>query len=283
MAENLISEGDTMDIEFEIESGTRLVKIPVHVNGYGPFQFVFDTGASTTTLTKSLAEKLGISTYKREQSDARGLGSGIPTEYAIATIGIGPLTFNEDEVYVLDLNAMLQGAGKRDGVIGHSTLKHCILSLNYSRKKLCIDKDRFSDNDSTDSIIWSPFEYIKDSHLIGVPVVVNGCGPFDFVLDTGAGNTVLTPDFATNIGASAEPINGIARGLGGDVELKIASLDSISIGSQRLEKSTATVIDLSRVSPKGNLIENGIIGFDFLKSLEIIIDYPRMQFALLTS
>jgi len=268
-----------VEVEIDIESGTRLVKIPVSVNSRGPYSFNFDTGASTTTLSKKLADSLGISTYQSERADARGLGGGIPTEFAKAAIEIGLLKFREDEVYVIDLDAMLPGAGNRDGVLGHSTLKHCIVALSYPQQTLRIGKNGHETLKSTNEINWSRFEYINNSHLVGVPVRINGLGPFQFVLDTGAGNTVITPKLAESIDVHAEPVPGIARGLGGDVALELASLESIKVDSIELQSSQVAVIDLSKVSPKGNLIEYGILGFDFLKNLEIHIDYPRQQYS----
>lgn len=268
-----------MEIEISIESGTRLVKVPVFVNGRGPFSFTLDTGASTTTLSKKLVNDLGILSYQSEKSDARGLGGAITTEFAKASIGIGSMKFDEDEVYVLDLDTMLCGTGKHDGVLGHSTLKHCRIALSYSRKTLQIGTNGYDSSSASDENKWHEFEYIRGSHLIGVPVYINNHGPFHFVLDTGAGNTVITPKLADIIDVQVEPVPGIARGLGGDVELKIASLESISVNSVRLESSQVAVIDLQNVSPKGDLIEYGILGFDFLKNLETLIDYPRNLYA----
>ena len=265
-----------MQAEIEIEEGTGLVRMPVSVNDEGPFFFDFDTGASTTTLSTSLAELLGISTYKRDRADARGLGGGVPTDFARASLKIGELVFEEDEVFVLDINKMLR-CGERDGVLGHSTLKACTLSIDYPYKTIRISNDGSNQSDS--EISWSQFDYIQDTHLIGLPVTINEQGPFDFVLDTGAGNTVITPELANTLGLDLISIEGIARGIGGDVELKMANLDYLSTGEIRLNSPQVAVVDLTKVSPKGNLIQNGIIGFDFLRNLETIIDYPRKQIA----
>jgi hypothetical protein len=64
--------------------------------------------------------------------------------------------------------------------------------------------------------------------LVGIPTYVNEQGHFDFVLDTSAGNTVITPKLANSIGVQTMSVSGIARGLGGDIKLKMASLESIS-------------------------------------------------------
>ncbi len=266
-----------MEIEVKIEIGTRLVKVPVKVNSHGPFTFDLDTGASTTTLTPQLAESLGITIRKGKRPEARGIGGGIPTEYADVAIGVGSLEFEKDEVYILDVNALLKSTGGRDGVLGYTTLKHCIMSLSYNKQLFKLNKT--DSKIQGNGIDWSPFEYIKESHLVGIPVHINGQGPFSFVVDTGAGNTVITPKLAKMLGIEALAVPGIARGIGGDIELKLGAVESLSVGSSKITNSQVVVLDLSKVSPKGCLIENGIIGFDFLKNFETIIDYPNKQFS----
>ncbi|MFW9788217.1 MAG: aspartyl protease family protein [Candidatus Thorarchaeota archaeon] len=263
-----------METEVEIDSGTRLVKVPVTVNGRGPFTFDLDTGASTTTITPQLAESLGIPTRTGAQSEARGIGGGIPVKYADATIGVGSLEFDEDEVYVLDVNALLKASGGREGVLGFTTLRHCTMSLNYNEKLFKLHKGI-----SERKLNWISFKFIKDSHLVGVPVHINDKGPFDFVLDTGAGNTVITPELATRIGLDPKPGWGIARGIGGDYELMLTEVQKLAVGNAEISHTSAVVLDLSKVSPKGKLIEHGILGFDFLNRFETVIDYPRKRLA----
>jgi len=48
--------------------------------------------------------------------------------------------------------------------------------------------------------------------LILLPVSVNGQGPFEFILDTGAGTSLLSPELAQKIGATSFPRNPARRG-----------------------------------------------------------------------
>ena len=261
-----------MEFEAKIETNGNLVKVPVSVNSQGPFAFTLDTGASTTTLSKKLAEQLNIKTHKSDYPDARGIGGGIPTEFADVSISLGPLVFEKDEVYVLDLESIMRSVGNHDGVLGHTTLKHCTMSLSYNKKTIKLKKGSSSLN-----LDWSQFKYIEDSHLVGVPVYINGKGPHTFVLDTGAGNSVITPELAESLGIKAQQVPGIARGIGGDVQLQLAPIENLSIGSAQIMNTQLVVLDLSRVSPRGKLIKNGIIGYDFLRNFESVIDYPQQR------
>lgn len=263
-----------MEFEVEVNTSTSIVRVPVSVNGEGPFEFDLDTGASTTTLSKKLAEQLEIQTRDGDRPEARGIGGGIPTKYADVSISLGSLEFDKDEVYVLDFDAIMQSTFNRNGVLGYTTLKHCTMSLSYTNRRFKLTK-----GNSLLDLKWNPYNYIKDSHLVGVPVHINGRGPYDFVLDTGAGNTVVTPKLASALDLDPLLVDGIARGVGGDIQLEIAAVDELSVGEAKITDSKAVVIDISKVSSKGGLIENGIIGYDFLKNFETVIDYPKQRFS----
>ena len=267
-----------MEVEIQIEDSTNLVKVPVYVNQRGPFAFTFDIGASTTTLSSQLAERLGIQTYDGHKKEAMGVGGGIPTKFAaVDSIAIGSMVFKNEEVYVLNLDLALRGCGKHDGVIGHSTLKSCRFSLSYEKQRLKLQEGNSSMGDERREKDWYPFEYIDNTHLIRAPVYINGRGPFDFVIDTGAGSSVITPELAKSLNLRTEPVNGIARGIGGDVKLELVSLDHFSLGSFVQEGMQVAVVDLASVSPRGRLIENGIVGSDILHRLELTVDYPMKQ------
>ena len=210
--------------------------------------------------------------YKRQ----RGVGGGIPVKYADVEIGIGDLEFEKDEVYVLDFDAIFRGMGSRDGAFGFTTLKHCTMSLSYSNECFKLHKGK-----SQRDLDWIPFEYVNDSHLIGLPVHINGKGPYTFALDTGAGGTVMDPALAKELDFDVQAMEGIARGLGGDVQLQMAKANSLSVGDAKITDNQVVVIDSSKVSPKGKLIENGIVGYDFLRNFETVIDYPSKRISFI--
>jgi Aspartyl protease len=52
--------GTSIPVRVTIDHGATLVMVPIKVNGRGPFQFILDTGASTSTLDQSLMRKLQL-------------------------------------------------------------------------------------------------------------------------------------------------------------------------------------------------------------------------------
>ncbi|MFW9963962.1 MAG: aspartyl protease family protein [Candidatus Sifarchaeia archaeon] len=272
-----------MKIKLGEESGHP--HIPVMINGKGPFTFVLDTGASVSTLSKSLAEELGISTYEGDKKKAAGVGGKIiPIQTArLDTLEIGTLSLKDEEVGVMDFQAC-----GTSGVIGYSTLKDYTMRLHYGSLDLTLEKR--NGGDPKDSLDWISFKYLQDSHLIGVPVHINNHGPFDFILDTGSSGNVMTPLNAKEIGvpdmSSAEPIEGQGcsggecSGVGGTVRGYAVKVGKLAIGSAELNDTLMGVIDLAVVSPDGKKIDYGIIGYPFLKNYELVIDYPEKKLAL---
>jgi predicted aspartyl protease len=266
--------------------------VPVRINGKGPSIFVLDTGASVTTISSSLVEELGISTFEGEKKKARGVGGNeVPVKTAkLESIDIGSLQLRDEEVGVIDFAKAMgsTGCGPTAGVIGHSVLKNFRVRVHYGALQFGLEES--NGNPSLDSLEWVPFKYLMDSHLVGVPVHINGKGPFDHILDTGSSGNVMTPSVASEIGVSDQLAEGSMEasgcsgsecvGVGGKVMGYGAMVRSLSIGSAELSDTIMAVIDLGVVSPDGKRIDYGIIGYPFLKDYELIIDYPSQKLAL---
>lgn len=284
-----------MHIKFEIGSGSGHPHVPVFVNNKGPFTFTLDTGATATTISRAMAEGLGIATYSGDRKFAAGVGGGrFPVEYAkVDRLQIGTEILENEEVMVIDFDSAFGCGGFTPGVIGHSLLKRYRLSVNYPSRTLRLQKPdgRGSRNDG--HVLWHEFEYAEDSHLVGVPTFINGQGPFHLVVDTGSSGTVITPRVAERlnlsgkqaaaqlkvVSPSSEGCTNGCQGVGGFAQGYAVQLESISVASVTQEKPMVGVIDLSVISPRGEVIHDGIIGYPFMKDLELVIDYPNKRFA----
>ncbi|NHJ13528.1 MAG: hypothetical protein EAX95_07610 [Candidatus Thorarchaeota archaeon] len=281
-----------MKIDFELDSCSGHVHIPVMVNGSGPYLFTLDTGAGMTTISKSLAESLGIKTYKGERAKAGGAGGRlIPVEEAkLDSLSIGTMEFSSQKVAVIDREKRrkaLQGAnGFPDGVIGHSLLKDYQLSINYRERTILLD----GSGSERDGFNWTPFGYLEDTHLVLVPTKINGAGPFGLVLDTGSGGNIIPPKLASELGLmetkhttpsiTASCSEADCIGVGGRVRGFATQIEELSVGSVSRNDVMFAVIDLNVISPAGNKLEFGIVGYPFLKDFELILDYPNQRFAL---
>ena len=108
--------------------------------------------------------------------------------------------------------------------------------------------------------------------LILVPVQVNDRGPFDFILDTGAGTSLLSLELAARLGVK---VTGLKEGqtVGGKVSVSLAKVESVAVGDAKLEDIDVAVVDLSHLGKTVGAAIEGDIGYNFLKHFRITIDY----------
>ncbi len=263
--------------------------VPVMINDQGPFTFALDTGASATTISKSLADQLGIPTYAGKKAKASGIGGNqISVQAArLESFDVGSISFHDEEVGVIDLDAIF-GSECKFGVIGYTTLRDYMIRVHYG--VLEFKMQRSNGESDSDNVEWMPFKLLMNSHLVGVPVYINGKGPFDHILDTGSSGNVMTPAVASAIGVTDAMPEGLieATGCSGGECVGVAGravgygamVRSITIGSAELNDAVMGVIDLGVVTPEGEKIDYGIIGYPFLKDYELTLDYPNHRFAL---
>ena len=79
--------------------------------------------------------------------------------------------------------------------------------------------------------------------LILLPVRVNGRGPFEFILDTGAGTSLLSSELAAQL---AVKIIGSKDGqsAGGKVAVSLAKVDSLAVAETKVEDVDVGIVDL---------------------------------------
>src|SRR5205085_11082323 len=111
--------------------------------------------------------------------------------------------------------------------------------------------------------------------LILVPASVNGDGPHEFILDTGAGLSLLTPELAEHLGVKAtESKEGM--GAGGKVTISLGVAESLSIGQARIESVQVGITDeVKRIGAAIGAMVDGDIGYDYLKNFRLTIDYEK--------
>lgn len=112
--------------------------------------------------------------------------------------------------------------------------------------------------------------------LILIPVQVNGNGPFTFILDTGAGTTLLTPSLANSAGVT---ITGTKRGqtAGGAVEVSLGIVDSFEVGALKHEKLDIAVHDLSHIGRAVGAQLDGDLGYNFFRDFRLTIDFASSE------
>src|SRR6266436_3197906 len=112
--------------------------------------------------------------------------------------------------------------------------------------------------------------------LILLPVRVNDRGPFDSILDTGAGTSLLSSDLAkqleTKVIGSKE-----GQSAGGKVSVSLAKVESLAVGETKLHDVDVGVVDLTQIGKTVGAKVDGDLGYNFLKHFRVTIDYSDCE------
>lgn len=103
-----------------------------------------------------------------------------------------------------------------------------------------------------------------------VPVMINGQGPFQFVVDTGADRSVLTPAIAERLALPRGP-DVMVHGVSGSVLSSTARVTLLRSGDSRLTDVTLPVLPYERIGAEG------LLGVDILEDRNIVIDFRKKQ------
>jgi len=110
-------------------------------------------------------------------------------------------------------------------------------------------------------------------------VMVNGKGPFRFVIDTGASRSTLAPHLARTLGLKhSVGRNVMLNGVTGALEVPTVAVDSLEIGALKFENQNLPVIFTSIM---GNA--DGILGVAGFQDQRIDVDFKRDRVSVLVS
>lgn len=114
---------------------------------------------------------------------------------------------------------------------------------------------------------------MHDGYLMVVPVMINGTGPFNFLLDTGTTRTVIDPDLARQLQTPAIGDVAITTVLHVRQD-KLVQLRDVSLGHSSVAGLGAVVDKLARQKILAPGIR-GVLGEEFLSKFNILIDFKQ--------
>jgi predicted aspartyl protease len=115
--------------------------------------------------------------------------------------------------------------------------------------------------------------------LILLPVQVNGDGPFEFILDTGAGTSLLSSDLAKKLKIKIISTKE-GQSAGGKISVSLAKVDSLAVGQAKLDDVDVGIVDLTNIGNTIGTKIDGDVGYNFLKHFRITIDYHDCEIRL---
>lgn len=123
------------------------------------------------------------------------------------------------------------------------------------------------------------FKYHRN--LIIIPVIINGQGPFNFILDTGVNFIILTNPALKDLLHLDILKTIVVSGLGEGKDNKAGVVGNLKLKIGRLEGElfSAAILPVEDISFSNyvGMSVDGLIGYDFFKSFAVKIDYQTEQ------
>jgi predicted aspartyl protease len=116
--------------------------------------------------------------------------------------------------------------------------------------------------------------------LILVPVFVEGKGPYEFILDTGASISLLSSELGRSLGVV---VTGTEEGMGagGAVTIELGRIETLSIGATKVhDVEVGLTEELSRIGEVVKAKIDGDLGYNVLKHFQVTIDYGQNVLSL---
>ncbi|MEP0265370.1 aspartyl protease family protein [Dokdonia sp.] len=273
--------GQIASIPF-IEDG--LVYIPVTVPGEEEtLQFVFDTGASTAVLDKSIATRLGIEADTKQYAT----GASGSQEYEIAihrTLEIADIRFDKLNLVLVDLQELSNRSGVRiDGIIGYDVIKEYITQFDFAAQKIHLHKNINDIN--TQDFSLHPIQINSAIPLVTIDCTLKNGKTIsgEFLFDSGANLTVL---FNTPYAKKHQLKDKVdktvvitARGLTSTSNSTIGTLAGATLLGYNFEELPISISQATHgVSSQKNFA--GILGAKIINRFDMILDYKNKNIYL---
>lgn len=112
-----------------------------------------------------------------------------------------------------------------------------------------------------------------------VPVVTPAGDTLTFIVDTAAGVTVLGTSGAEAM--AAEPAGtATVTGASGPIEVQMVLAPELDIGELSIRAAQRVVIDDAAITSDDGIVFHGVLGTDFLRSFDVLIDAPGARMLL---
>lgn len=114
------------------------------------------------------------------------------------------------------------------------------------------------------------------SGRVTAPVRINGQGPFDFVVDTGANRTVITRELAAKLGlpdAGPADVHGVA----GVEPANTVTIDLLEVDAVATRAIRAPTLGRERLGA------DGLLGVDVLRGRRVTVDFLHNEFRITPS
>lgn len=282
ISSTIVTTSQVASIPFEKEG---LVYIPVEVPEKNEsLTFVFDTGASTAVMDKTVATRLGIKADTKQYAT----GASGSQEYEIAvdrTIRIEDLDFDRLNIVLVDLQELSNRSGIQiDGIIGYDVISRYVTQFDFANKKLHLYNKTKDINDTTG------YTAHKINMSSAIPMVTLDCDfkdgskiSGDFLFDSGANLGILfnspfvkkhqlKDKFDKSIAISSRGLTATSTsivGLTKEVSLLGNTFTEVPVSLSQSKQGVSSRTDFA-----------GILGANIINRFDMILDYKKEKLYL---
>jgi len=272
-------------VQIPIEIHNNLIVVPVVLNDALPLKFILDTGVRTTILTQKTFTDILNLVYTRKYTISGPGGENVVEAYVTNNVslelpgvhgrGHAMLVLGQD---YLELRNYL--GTDVHGILGYELFSRFIIEIDYEKKMLTL---------------MLPEKFRKHRRFQAIPISIEDTKPYvlaPVVFENGSIlNAKLLMDSGASHGLMLEPTSDsiiqvphhtvsslIGRGLGGEIVGKVGRINSLTLGSFKLDKVIANFPDPNSYSDSikiGNVFRNGAIGGEILSRFVVIFNFPE--------
>ncbi|MEM9917770.1 MAG: retropepsin-like aspartic protease [Bacteroidota bacterium] len=272
------TDADYHSISTNYTSGMDLiggfVLVQAKINGVDG-NYIIDTGAPGLVLNSRYFKGA-----KSSDLQARGLSKELKVELCqVRRFEWLHLKKRHVQALVIDLQNLEERTDRMiSGLIGYDLLKQCELFIDYENQIIQLFPSRKS---PLNRLYENRFETRLDlsDHLPVVKVKVNG-RRFHLGIDSGAESNIFRLQRSRKFkGQDVEAIGEHeVRGLDSEVQrVPVVRFSSASIQKESFDDLDFLLVDIDPFSSNESRPVDGLLGYPFLKSGKVSIDYPRAR------
>jgi predicted aspartyl protease/cytochrome c-type biogenesis protein CcmH/NrfG len=282
--------------------------VNVMINGKGPLRFVIDTGASLSVISDEAAVKLGIKPVARGgKARAVGGNGSFPIVYGVLdSMTIGDVRIEAIPVYIRTVHNSDDTPlpERADGYIGLSMLSNYLVTLDYQKRELVLDRhfeqaaaNQTSAPNATQPA--APTDANVIANIVGTEVPIRSTSgglasaetllprldrPLNFIVDTGATTTVISKAAVKSNQLEDLKLKGetyrVIGAAGIEEGAEALGLSNLTVSGLRKSNARALILDLAAVNETSGFEQHGILGGDYLSHFLVKIDLRRYSMKL---
>ena len=240
--------------------GGYLIVIRASVGDRHALNFLLDTGATTSAIDRKLAERLNLAT---RSSQMVNFDKTLQVQWCVLPeLAYGPERAANVKVVVEDLRYLRTSGAAVDGVIGWDLLRRHSFRLDFANKRVVFGAISATEGHSV------PFR--ESSLCLSVPIDLDSRELW-MIADTGMrGTMIYESQLETTSYQREASISG--RTVSGNVELQIALVPRLRLGTQNLDRRVYVVRSSNSALVHGIA---GYLGIVSLNAKQVTFDLDR--------